>query len=397
MDYLKRADELYEETVANRRWLHQNPEISMDLPNTSAFIWEKLTEMGYAPKRCGGNGIVSTVGKAGGKTILLRSDMDALPMGEESGLPFASTCSAAHTCGHDCNAAQLLTAAKLLKENENALSGMVKLVFQPGEETFLGAKAMIADGLLEDPKPDAALSFHVTSGQTPPSVFIYNATGTMMNSVDGFRIRVQGKGAHGAYPERSVDPIDIAVHIYLALESIVAREITSTQASVMTVGLFKAGDAYNIIPETAELQGSIRSESPEQRELLVRRMKEVAGIVAETYHGTAQVEMIAEVPPLICDPDVTKKFVGYMKELDVPGQAAFPDIKATASDDFACVLEQIPGAYIYLSAGFPDRPATQQHSPDVLFNEEVLRFGPAYFAHCATRWLEEASESTQEG
>ncbi len=243
MDYLKRAGELYEETVANRRWLHQNPEISMDLPNTSSFIWKKLTEMGYAPKRCGGDGIVATVGKAGGKTILLRSDMDALPMGEESGLPFASTCGAAHTCGHDCNAAQLLTAAKLLKKNETALSGMVKLVFQPGEETFLGAKAMIADGLLEDPKPDAALSFHVTSGQTPPSVFIYNATGTMMNSVDGFRIRVQGKGAHGAYPERSVDPINIAVHIYLALESIVAREITSTQASVMTVGLFKAGDA----------------------------------------------------------------------------------------------------------------------------------------------------------
>lgn len=229
MDYLKRAGELYEETVANRRWLHQNPEISMDLPKTSAFIWEKLTEMGYAPKRCGGDGIVATVGKAGGTTILLRSDMDALPMGEESGLPFASTCGAAHTCGHDCNAAQLLTAAKLLKENETALSGMVKLVFQPGEETFLGAKAMIADGLLEDPKPDAALSFHVTSGQTPPSVFIYNATGTMMNSVDGFRIRVQGKGAHGAYPERSVDPINIAVHIYLALESIVAREITSPQ------------------------------------------------------------------------------------------------------------------------------------------------------------------------
>lgn len=394
MDYLKRSVELFEETTANRRYLHQNPEVGMELPNTSAFILDKLTEMGYAPKLCGGCGVVATVGKAGGKTILLRSDMDALPMREESGLPFASSCDAAHTCGHDCNAAQLLTAAKLLKENEDALAGTVKLMFQPAEEVFLGAKAMIADGVLEAPKPDAALSFHVTSGQMPPTLFLYNSTGTMMNSVDGFKITVRGKGSHGAYPERSVDPINIAVHIYLALEAIVAREITSTQASVMTVGIFSAGDAYNIIPETAQLQGSIRTDSPEQRELLVRRMKQVAASVAETYNGSAEVEMIAEVPPLICDHDVTESFAGYMKELNVPGQFAVADLKATASDDFACVLERIPGAYIYLSAGFADRPATQQHSPDVLFNEEVFRFGPAYMAHCATRWLEDAAKKS---
>lgn len=394
MDYLKRSVELFDETTANRRYLHQNPEVGMELPNTSAFIRDKLTEMGYTPKLCGGCGVVATVGKAGGKTILLRSDMDALPMREESGLPFASTCDAAHTCGHDCNAAQLLTAAKLLKENEDALAGTVKLMFQPAEEVFLGAKAMIADGVLEDPKPDAALSFHVTSGQMPPTLFLYNSTGTMMNSVDGFKITVRGKGSHGAYPERSVDPINIAVHIYLALEAIVAREITSTQASVMTVGIFSAGDAYNIIPETAQLQGSIRTDSPEQRELLVRRMKQVAASVAETYNGSAEVEMIAEVPPLICDHDVTESFAGYMKELDVPGQFAVADLKATASDDFACVLERIPGAYIYLSAGFADRPATQQHSPDVLFNEEVFRFGPAYMAHCATRWLEDEAKKS---
>ena len=394
MDYLKRSVELFEETTANRRYLHQNPEVGMELPNTSAFILDKLTEMGYTPKLCGGCGVVATVGKAGGKTILLRSDMDALPMREESGLPFASSCDAAHTCGHDCNAAQLLTAAKLLKENEDALAGTVKLMFQPAEEVFLGAKAMIADGVLENPKPDAALSFHVTSGQMPPTLFLYNSTGTMMNSVDGFKITVRGKGSHGAYPERSVDPINIAVHIYLALEAIVAREITSTQASVMTVGIFSAGDAYNIIPETAQLQGSIRTDSPEQRELLVRRMKQVAASVAETYNGSAEVEMIAEVPPLICDHDVTESFAGYMKELDVPGQFAVADLKATASDDFACVLERIPGAYIYLSAGFADRPATQQHSPDVLFNEEVFRFGPAYMAHCATRWLEDAAKKS---
>lgn len=388
MDYLTRANELYEETVAHRRWLHQHPELGLDLTQTVPYLWEALTCLGYAPRLCGG-GIVATVGKEGGKTILLRSDMDALPMEEKSGLPFASTCEAAHTCGHDCHAAQLLTAAKLLKENEAALAGMVKLMFQPGEETFQGAKAMVANGVLQDPVPDAALSFHVAPGQMPPSVFLYNAAGTMMNSVDGFRILIQGKGAHGAYPERSVDPINLAVHLYLALEALSAREVPADQAAVLTVGQFQAGSAYNIIPDRAELQGSLRTDDPALREKLVARIEAVAHGVAATYGGTAQVEWIAQVPPLRCDPQTTRDFVRYLEELPVPGQTAVPDIQASASDDFACILEKVPGAYLYLSAGFPDRPAMMPHSPDVVFNEEVLRLGPAYLAHCATRWLEE--------
>ena len=396
-EWQRELSDILPRVAAWRHHLHAHPELSGAETETRRFVLERLQEMGIPAVTFEGcNAVMGVLQNGEGRCIAIRADMDALPVTEaDTALPFASTCDAAHTCGHDCNAAQLLTAAKLLKKNEAALAGTVKLMFQPAEEVFLGAKAMIADGVLEDPKPDAALSFHVTSGQIPPTMFLYNATGTMMNSVDGFRIVVRGKGAHGAYPERSIDPINIAAHIYLALQSIIAREIPSTQASVMTVGIFKAGDAYNIIPETAELQGSIRTESPEQRELLVRRMQQVASSVAATFNGTARVEMIAEVPPLICDSAVTKEFVEYMEELDVPGQAGIADLKATASDDFACVLERIPGAYIYLSAGFPDRPATQQHSPDVLFNEEVFRFGPAYLAHCATRWLEEAAKKQE--
>jgi amidohydrolase len=388
MDYLKRSEALFEETVAHRRRLHQNPEVGMDLPRTVAYVTEQLTEMGYVPRPCGG-GVVATVGRAGGKTVLLRGDMDALPMAEDSGLPFASTCGMAHTCGHDFHAAWLLTAAKLLKENEDQLPGMVKLMFQPGEETFQGARAMIEDGVLKDPRPDVALGCHVTAGQMPPTLFLYNAESTMMNSVDGFKITVRGKGTHGAYPERGVDPINIAVHIYLALEAIMAREVTATDASVMTVGILRGGSAYNIIPETAELQGSIRTDSPEQRTLLLRRMREAAQGVAAAYRGTAQVELTAQVPPLICDRDATEQFVRYLRELPVAGQAAHSGMKASASDDFASVLEQIPGAYLYLSGGFTDRQTAPQHNPKVVFNEEVLRFAPAYLAHCATRWLEE--------
>ena len=389
MDYLKRSVELFEETVENRRHLHQTPELGLELPETTAFIMEKLTEIGYDPKPCGG-GVVACVGKTGGKTVLLRGDVDALPMKEESGLPFASQRENAHTCGHDIHGAMLLTAAKMLKENEASLKGTVKLMFQPGEETFTGAKAMIADGVLENPKPDAALGYHVGSGSAPVGLFIYNRESTLQNSSDNFRIDIQGKGGHGASPNECIDPVNIAAHIILALESVIAREVKSTQASVLTIGKVVAGNAGNIIPDTAELYGTLRCDSKEEREFLLRRLDEVVEMTAKTYRGSAKVTIVAGTPPLICDPQMVDDFVSYMKELDVPGQCEYNGMHVTSSDDMAMVLSEIPGAYMFLSAGFADgRETYNQHHPKVEFNEEVMKSGAAYLAHCATRWLEE--------
>lgn len=388
MDYLKRAEELFDESVAHRRYLHQVPEISLDLPKTIAYITEELTKMGYAPQPCGG-GIVVTTGKPGGKTVLLRGDVDALPMREESGLPFASTCDAAHTCGHDFHGAMLLTAAKMLKENEDDLDGMVKMMFQPGEETFMGAKSMVADGLLENPRPDVALGYHVTAGQMPLGMFVYTREGTMMNSSDNFKIVIQGVGSHGAYPDMGVDPVNIAAHLILGLESIIAREIQSTQASVLTIGKLVAGDAGNIIPDKAELYGTLRCDSAEQREFILKRLHEVTENVAKTFRGSAEVTITSGTPPLICDPEAVDAFVGYMRELDVPNQTEYPGMHAASSEDWAVILEQIPGAYMFLSAGDLNGPPYTQHHPKVVFNEEVMKVGPAYLAHCATRWLAE--------
>lgn len=389
MDYLKRSEELFEETVENRRHLHQTPELGLELPETTAFIMEKLTEIGYDPKPCGG-GVVACVGKTGGKTVLLRGDVDALPMKEESGLPFASQRENAHTCGHDIHGAMLLTAAKMLKENEASLKGTVKLMFQPGEETFTGAKAMIADGVLENPKSDAALGYHVGSGSAPVGLFIYNRESTLQNSSDNFRIDIQGKGGHGASPNECIDPVNIAAHIILALESVIAREVKSTQASVLTIGKVVAGNAGNIIPDTAELYGTLRCDSKEEREFLLRRLDEVVEMTAKTYRGSAKVTIVAGTPPLICDPQMVDDFVSYMKELDVPGQCEYNGMHVTSSDDMAMVLSEIPGAYMFLSAGFADgRETYNQHHPKVEFNEEVMKSGAAYLAHCATRWLEE--------
>ena len=387
MNYYERALELKDETIANRRHIHKNAETGLDLPKTKAYVMEKLTEYGLEPKDCG-YGVTATLGK-GGKVLLLRADMDALPMPEESGEEFACpTGKEAHTCGHDFHAAMLLTAAKMLKEKEDTLEGTIKFMFQPAEETFEGSKDMIENGILENPPVDAALAYHVSPGKMPIGLFMYNDKDTMMYSVDGFKITIHGKGSHGAYPHVGVDPINIGVHIHLALQELIARESDPTHSCVLTIGQFAGGTAANIIPETAVLQGTIRTNKPEARELLVRRMKEVAEKTAAVYNGTVDIEMISEVPPLICNPKLTDEVVGYMQELGIPGLTPYPGISASASEDFAVIAEKVPSTFMYLSAGYLDeRGQYPAHHPKAQFNEDVCPIGAACLAHCASQWL----------
>ena len=387
MNYYERALELKDETIANRRHIHKNAETGLDLPKTKAYVMKKLTEYGLEPKDCG-YGVTATLGK-GGKVLLLRADMDALPMPEESGEEFACpTGKAAHTCGHDFHAAMLLTAAKMLKEKEDTLEGTIKFMFQPAEETFEGSKNMIENGILENPPVDAALAYHVSPGKMPIGLFMYNDKDTMMYSVDGFKITIHGKGSHGAYPHVGVDPINIGVHIHLALQELIARESDPTHSCVLTIGQFTGGTAANIIPETAVLQGTIRTNKPEARELLVRRMKEVAEKTAAVYNGTVDIEMISEVPPLICNPKLTDEVVGYMQELGIPGLTPYPGISASASEDFAVIAEKVPSTFMYLSAGYLDeRGQYPAHHPKAQFNEDVCPIGAACLAHCASQWL----------
>ena len=387
MNYYERALELKDETIANRRHIHKNAETGLDLPKTKAYVMEKLTEYGLEPKDCG-YGVTATLGK-GGKVLLLRADMDALPMPEESGEEFACpTGKEAHTCGHDFHAAMLLTAAKMLKEKEDTLEGIIKFMFQPAEETFEGSKNMIENGILENPPVDAALAYHVSPGKMPIGLFMYNDKDTMMYSVDGFKITIHGKGSHGAYPHVGVDPINIGVHIHLALQELIARESDPTHSCVLTIGRFAGGTAANIIPETAVLQGTIRTNKPEARELLVRRMKEVAEKTAAVYNGTVDIEMISEVPPLICNPKLTDEVVGYMQELGIPGLTPYPGISASASEDFAVIAEKVPSTFMYLSAGYLDeRGQYPAHHPKAQFNEDVCPIGAACLAHCASQWL----------
>ncbi len=385
MNYYERAVELKQETIENRRYFHTNAEVGLVMPKAKAYVMEKLKEYGLEPKECG-HGVMAELGK-GGKTILLRADMDALPMPEESGEPFACpTGTEAHTCGHDFHAAMLLTAAKMLKENEDQLEGTVRFMFQPAEETFEGSKDMIANGILDG--VDVALAYHVSPGKMPIGIYMYNDASTMMFSVNGFKITIKGKGGHGAYPHYSIDPINIGVHIHLALQELIAREADPAKANVLTIGQFEAGTVANIIPETAVLQGTLRTNNAEERTKLVARITEVATRTAELYGGTAEVESLSDVPPLICNPALTKEMVGYMNELPIPGLTPYPGIEASASEDFASIAEKVPSVFMYLSAGYLDeRGAYAAHNPKAQFNEDVCPMGSSCLAHCAQQWL----------
>ncbi|MDO4478814.1 MAG: M20 family metallopeptidase [Lachnospiraceae bacterium] len=388
MTYFEKALTLNDTIIKDRRWFHTNAEVGLHMPKAQTYVLSRLSEMGIVGRPCGG-GVVAEIG-SGDRVLLLRADMDALPMPEESGEPFACpTGTEAHTCGHDFHAAMLLSAASMLKANEANLKGRVRFMFQPAEETFEGAKAMMADGLFDNGKPDAAMALHVTAGRMPTGLVMYNAGQTMMFSADGFRLTIKGKGSHGAYPHLSVDPINIGVHIHLALQELIAREADPTKSAILTIGKFEAGAAANIIPDTAILEGTLRTNDAKVRSLLVRRIKEVAEGTAALFGGSVELTVLSDVPPLLCDKTLTDKMVGFIKELPIPNLNFLPEVSSSASEDFAFIAEQIPAVFMYVSAGFTDeRGDASAHNPKVRFNEGVCPIGAAALAHCAERYLE---------
>ena len=386
---LAEAEALKPQLLTDRRTLHRDPEVGPSLPRTAAYVTERLTALGYTPRPLAGGVVADITGEDTGRCVLLRADMDALRVREATGLDFQSENGAMHACGHDMHAAMLLGAAALLKRHQADLKGTVRLVFQPDEEGFTGAKSMLAAGVLKDaPSPKAALALHVNSGT--PSGMVLCGRGTFMAGCTLFRISVRGTGCHGAMPETGVDPINIAAHIYLSLQELTAREISAKEPAVVTIGHFQGGQAPNIIPDTAVLQGTLRTNDSASREKLVRRLKEVIQGTAEVYGGSAEIETISQVPPLVCDPVMTDEMVRYMKELPIPDLTPVPNTSASASEDFATIAEKVPSVYMYLSAGYMDeRGDAPAHNPKVQFNEDVCPIGTACLAHCAVRWLAE--------
>ena len=383
----KEAVALQSQLVAWRRALHQMPETGTQLPRTVAFIEKTLGELGIPCKvhrdiSC----VEATIGH-GSKCFLLRSDMDALPVREEADVSFQSTNGCMHGCGHDMHAAILLGAARLLKNHEAELKGTVKLLFQSGEEVFQGAKAAVEAGVLENPRVDAAFAMHVIA-MIPAGVVMTGKEA--MASVDGFRITLTGRGGHGSMPELCVDPINAAVQVYLALQSLIAREVGGTEEAVLTIGQLSAGEVANVIPERAVLQGTLRTFKKEVRERLVARIREVSAAVGAAYRCECAYEVLSACPSVITDDCVTARAEEGIRTL-FPQMQVLRGAHGMGSEDFAQITDRVPGAYFMLGAG-PEDPAARlgQHNPRIIFNEDVLSAGAAIYAKTAMDWLEQA-------
>lgn len=396
-ELLTQARELQEEIIQNRRAVHGFAEVGFELSKTRDFVAQRLREYGYEPKLVGRCGLTALAGRPG-PTILLRADMDALPMAEESGEAFAAVNGNCHSCGHDCHTAMLLGAAKLLKAHEEELPGQVKLMFQPAEELLSGARDMVESGILEEPKVDAAMCLHIFTGEE------YSRTGTfhyirgcVNNSGDAIRIRVHGKDGHGSRPELSVDAIHIAAHIVLALEELVAREIPTAQDAVVLVGTIKGGTTCNSVAGSAELEVSVRTTGYAERNFLLGRIEEIARGIAATFRGSAAVEHWYGVPPLVNDDTLLESLVGYLAELVGWGEVR-PMPKLSSGEDFAVIGEQVPAVYLRLGVGSREEGYDHfVHHPAMRVNEETLAVGAAAYAQCAVRWLEDQAKALSKG
>ena len=393
---LQEAKNIAPDIIVNRRWLHSHAETGFDLTETKPYVKATLEEMGYTVTECGKAGLVTTVGQ-GNPVFLLRADMDALPITEEADVPFPSTNGRMHACGHDMHTAMLLGAAKLLKAHEEELSGTVKLMFQPAEEIFEGGKDMIEHGVLEDPRPDAAMMIHVTAGlPIPVGTVIVSAPGVTAPAADYFTIRVQGKGCHGSAPQNGVDAINAAAHILIALQEIHARELSPSEEAVLTIGKFNGGTAENVIADSAVLGGTIRTYDEKTRAYLKERMVQIAEGVASVFRATAEVSFGSGCPTLVNDPALCKDVYGYLKELlgpygalDAAALSGGKPARGGGSEDFAYVSQKVPALMLALASGEPAKGYPfPQHHPKVKFDESILATGSAVFAYSAMRYLQ---------
>ncbi len=392
------AKKILPEMISTRRALHKNPETGFDLEHTVPLVLKKLTEMGYEPKRCGKAGVVATIGD-GGKTFLLRGDMDALPILEDTDLDFKSTNGKMHACGHDTHTTMLLGAAQLLKNHEDEINGTVKLMFQPAEEIMLGASDMIKAGVLENPHVDAGMMIHIMPGlPMDDGTLLVANKGKALSSCDWFEIELFGKNGHGSMPQNAIDPIIPASNIHLALMEIQTRELPADALVALTVGEFHAGNTSNVIPETAILKGTLRTYDDDMRVDIKERMTEIAESIAKAYRCKAETRFLAGAPTLVNDPEIVDHAEKILPAVVGEGKViAFSDLPnmgvQMGSEDFAYVSHEIPSVLIGLAAA--DSRLSEPypvHHPKLVVNEAILPYGVAAHVSMALSWLNDHHE-----
>jgi amidohydrolase len=393
-DLLQDARSIAERITALRRAIHAEPELGLETPKTLAKVKAELADLPLEWREgssCTGAVAVLNAGKSG-RSVLLRGDMDALPMPEETGLDFASTVPGRmHACGHDTHTAMLAGAARILAARADALPGEVRFMFQPGEEGYHGARFMLDDKLL-DPLPEAAFALHIMPNA--PHGAIASRAGTLLASADMLEIAVVGRGGHASMPHQTRDPVPVACEIVMALQAMITRRFEATEAVVVTVTQLDAGTAHNVIPDRALLKGTIRTLSPEKRQAVWADIRRVAENIAAAHDCSAEVTVTEGFPPTVNDTRAVTLAEAVATSLP-DGEFMHLPAPIMGAEDFSYVLEKVPGMMAFLGVAGEGADHTQCcgiHSTRMVVDETVLPRGTAFLAGCATRFLERGWE-----
>jgi amidohydrolase len=388
---LEEAKGISSEITAWRRRLHEIPELGFETPKTAAYIVQELEQMGVEDIRenIAGWGVTALVkGELPGKVLAIRADCDALPIEEETGLPFASKNGLMHACGHDAHVAMALGAAKLLMAHRKELAGTVKFIFQPAEENSRGAKAMIEDGAMEEPHVDAVIGLHtgcLWKEIGPGEIGI--RFGSLMAAVDRFIITFKGKGGHGATPHLTVDPVTMTSTAVLELQTILSRELSPLDPAVLSIGRIEGGRAFNIIAESCTIEGTVRTLNPATRAFVEERIRGIVSRVAEGMRGEVVVEYMQGPPALINDVDFTRKFQAVA--VKIAGEEKVKEISepTMGGEDMPYFFEKAPGTFFVHGGCTPKKGQVYpHHNPKFDVDEETFPLGSALFAGFALEW-----------
>jgi amidohydrolase len=371
-------DEILPGVIADRRQFHENPELGFQEFETARAVAERLAALGVEDIRTGiaVTGVTGLIhgGKGPGKVVLLRADMDALPILEENDVDYRSKVDGKmHACGHDAHTAMLLGIARVLTDRKAEFAGTVKLLFQPAEEGGGGARVMIEEGVLEDPAVEAVFGMHMDQGS--PLGTISARPGPALAAADRFYVTIKGKGGHGAHPNLTHDPIAIGAQIVTALQTVVAREIDPVEPAVCTVGAFISGDAPNVIPDTAVLRGTLRSFSPEVRIQLAEAVERIVRNVAASMRAEVEYEYTAGYPATVNDNDMTELVLGVAREVVGEENVKVPQ-PTMGAEDFSYFLEKKPGCFYFVGSVNEERGLTWgHHHPRFDIDEESMIYG----------------------
>lgn len=390
-DWIAAGDAELDDVVALRRAIHAEPEIGLDCRNTTAKIKAALAglplEYHEGPTTSGLIAILRGQSGDNGRTVLLRGDMDALPMDEDTGLPFASSIPGRmHACGHDSHTAMLVGAARALSARRDSLPGTVVFMFQPGEEGHHGARFMIEDGLLDIAAPDAAFALHITPNA--PAGVVITRPGSIMASADTVHVTVRGAGGHAAMPQDCIDPIPVACEIVTAFQTFVGRAIAVTDPAVLSITKIEGGSAHNVVPDEVRMLGTLRTLSEATRTTMHAAIRRIAEHIAAAHGAAAEVRIDSGYPVTVNDPRGAALIEGVANDLAVPF-VTMPQ-PMMGAEDFSYVLRKIPGAFAFLGvAPAGSDPATNPplHNVRMSIEESVMAKGIALHCAVATRFL----------